>query len=128
MITEYKILSELEGQRCPKCHVEMQVMDVIPLMPITGLDEDEFVYTCPHCDGEVKVILERARPDQPEAARGVRDLERNSPMGPPCPQCGDKQVAATWSEHVNERRIRYVWTCDACEYEFETTVQLRRCA
>ncbi len=43
----------------------------------------------------------------------------------PCAQCGEPQVAPTWSEHVSERRVRHVWQCDACRYEYETTVYLR---
>jgi ribosomal protein L37AE/L43A len=31
-------------------------------------------------------------------------------------------IAAQWSEHVNERRIRNFWFCDECGYEFETEV------
>ena len=29
-----------------------------------------------------------------------------------------------WSEHVSERCVRHVWSCDACNYEFETSVYL----
>ncbi len=37
-----------------------------------------------------------------------------------CAQCGAQIVAAVWSEHVNERCVRNVWSCEACGYEFET--------
>jgi ribosomal protein L37AE/L43A len=30
-----------------------------------------------------------------------------------------------WSELVDERRMRHLWTCDACGYQFETTVRFR---
>jgi hypothetical protein len=43
----------------------------------------------------------------------------------PCAQCGAAIVAPTWSEHVNECRIRRFWECEACGYEFETIVYLR---
>ncbi len=43
----------------------------------------------------------------------------------PCAQCGAPLIAATWSEHLSKRCIRYVWECDACGYEFETAVYLR---
>jgi hypothetical protein len=43
----------------------------------------------------------------------------------PCAQCGDALIAPEWSEHVNERCIRHVWSCEACGYEFETAVYLR---
>jgi len=43
----------------------------------------------------------------------------------PCAQCGDALVAPEWSEHVNERCVRHLWSCDACGYEFETAIYLR---
>ena len=30
--------------------------------------------------------------------------------------------APEWSETVNENRVKHVWSCDACGYNFETTV------
>jgi hypothetical protein len=27
-----------------------------------------------------------------------------------------------WSEHLSERRVRHLWSCDACGYRFETVV------
>lgn len=48
-----------------------------------------------------------------------RPLVRNT-----CAQCGESLIAASWSEHLSERRIRHVWECDSCGYEFETTVYL----
>ena len=39
-----------------------------------------------------------------------------------CPQCSVRLFAPDWSEHVNERCVRHTWTCDACGYEFETSV------
>jgi ribosomal protein L37AE/L43A len=41
-----------------------------------------------------------------------------------CAQCGDPLVAPEWSEHVNERCVRHLWSCEACGYEFETAVYL----
>jgi ribosomal protein L37AE/L43A len=43
----------------------------------------------------------------------------------PCAQCGDALVAPEWSEHVSERCVRHVWSCEACGYEFETAIYLR---
>lgn len=40
----------------------------------------------------------------------------------PCAQCGARLIAPVWSEFVDERRVRHLWTCDECEYEFETLV------
>jgi hypothetical protein len=33
-------------------------------------------------------------------------------------------MAPDWSEHVNERCVRHLWTCESCGYHFETTVFL----
>jgi len=41
-----------------------------------------------------------------------------------CAQCGASIIAALWSEHIDERRIRNSWSCDECGYEFETEVYL----
>lgn len=41
-----------------------------------------------------------------------------------CKQCGERLLAPTWSEHVNERCVRHVWQCDACGYGFESQVYL----
>jgi ribosomal protein L37AE/L43A len=38
-----------------------------------------------------------------------------------CAQCGAAIIASSWSEHVNDRCVRNVWSCDACGYEFETS-------
>jgi ribosomal protein L37AE/L43A len=42
----------------------------------------------------------------------------------PCAQCGEMLLAPEWSEHVNERCVRHLWTCESCGYQFETTVYL----
>jgi ribosomal protein L37AE/L43A len=39
-----------------------------------------------------------------------------------CAQCGEILFMPEWSEHVDERRVRHLWRCDACGYGFETTV------
>jgi len=39
-----------------------------------------------------------------------------------CPQCSEWLLAPTWSEYLNERCVRHTWSCDACSYQFETTV------
>jgi ribosomal protein L37AE/L43A len=33
-------------------------------------------------------------------------------------------IAAQWSEHIDERRVRNFWSCDECGYELETEVYL----
>jgi hypothetical protein len=40
----------------------------------------------------------------------------------PCGQCGHSLFMPEWSEHVDERRVRHLWQCDACDYAFETIV------
>ena len=37
-----------------------------------------------------------------------------------CAQCGETIYMAAWSEHVDERRVRHLWECEACGYAFET--------
>jgi Zn ribbon nucleic-acid-binding protein len=39
-----------------------------------------------------------------------------------CAQCGEPIHVAAWSEHVDDRRVRHVWECEACGYAFETLV------
>ena len=45
-----------------------------------------------------------------------------SRLAAPCAQCGDTLIAPEWSETVDDRRIRHLWSCEACGYEFETEV------
>ena len=52
-------------------------------------------------------------------------LESNRWQLLPCAQCGDPLVAPQWSEHVSERCVRHLWSCEACGYEFETSIYLR---
>jgi hypothetical protein len=40
----------------------------------------------------------------------------------PCAQCGDTLFAPEWSEYIDDRRIRHLWSCDSCDYRFETLV------
>jgi ribosomal protein L37AE/L43A len=39
-----------------------------------------------------------------------------------CAQCDSSLVVPEWSERVSERCVRYLWSCDACGYGFETSV------
>ena len=39
-----------------------------------------------------------------------------------CAQCGESLFMPEWSEHVDERRVRHLWQCDACDYTFEAVV------
>lgn len=40
----------------------------------------------------------------------------------PCAQCGVTIPAPEWSEPFDPCRVRHLWTCNFCGYEFETTV------
>jgi len=42
----------------------------------------------------------------------------------PCADCGDVLIAPEWSEHVSERYIRHLWSCEACGHDFETAFTL----
>lgn len=55
----------------------------------------------------------------PDATAGARFVRTYA-----CPQCGDRIVSPAWSEHVSERCVRHYWCCDACNYEFETSIYL----
>ena len=37
-------------------------------------------------------------------------------------QCGATIIAPEWSEHRSDRCVRNVWSCEACGYQFESTV------
>jgi ribosomal protein L37AE/L43A len=39
-----------------------------------------------------------------------------------CAQCGSLIIAPEWSEHLSERCVRHVWSCEMCGYQFESTV------
>ena len=53
-----------------------------------------------------------------------RNVNAISPSRPlvPCAQCGETLFAPQWSEYLDDRRIRHLWSCDACDYRFETLV------
>jgi ribosomal protein L37AE/L43A len=39
-----------------------------------------------------------------------------------CAQCGAEMIAPRWSEHLSDRCVRNVWSCEACGYQFEDLV------
>jgi ribosomal protein L37AE/L43A len=41
-----------------------------------------------------------------------------------CAQCGAAIVAPHWSECLSDHRVRNVWSCEDCGYEFEHTIYL----
>jgi hypothetical protein len=56
-----------------------------------------------------------------ELSRNVGAVPRSRPVLP-CAQCGETLFAPEWSEYVDERRIRHLWECEFCGYQFETLV------
>ena len=44
--------------------------------------------------------------------------------GNDCAQCGADIIAPEWSEHLSDRRVRNVWSCTDCGYQFEDVVYL----
>jgi hypothetical protein len=50
----------------------------------------------------------------------------NSLFGNQCVQCSTDIIAPEWSEHLSDQCVRHVWSCDACGYQFENTVQLSK--
>lgn len=37
-----------------------------------------------------------------------------------CAQCGQQIFAPDWSEYLDDRKVRHLWACEACDYQFET--------
>jgi hypothetical protein len=40
-----------------------------------------------------------------------------------CAQCGERLFLPEWSEDIGERRTWYLWQCERCGCNFETTVR-----
>ena len=55
-------------------------------------------------------------------SRSVRPFIQSKPVVP-CAQCGDTLFAPEWSEYLDDRNIRHLWSCDDCGYRFETLVR-----
>jgi len=39
-----------------------------------------------------------------------------------CAQCQDTIFMPEWSEYLDDRRVRHLWQCESCGYQFETLV------
>jgi ribosomal protein L37AE/L43A len=39
-----------------------------------------------------------------------------------CAQCGAALIAPIWAEHLDERHVKNLWSCEACGYQFDTSV------
>ena len=59
-----------------------------------------------------------------QAAMRVAGSQPRRLAVPTCPQCDNVLFAATASEHVSEKHVRHVWSCDNCGHEFSTSVKL----
>ena len=40
----------------------------------------------------------------------------------PCAQCGTTLFAPAWSEYLDDHRVRHLWSCRTCGYQFEALV------
>jgi hypothetical protein len=40
-----------------------------------------------------------------------------------CAQCGEPLFVPEWSESLDSRRVRHLWHCEQCGYNFETTIR-----
>jgi ribosomal protein L37AE/L43A len=45
-----------------------------------------------------------------------------------CAQCGADIIAPEWAGHLSDDCVRNVWSCEACEYQFEDKVYLSHAA
>jgi len=41
-----------------------------------------------------------------------------------CPKCGELLNAPDYSEFLKQNNVRHTWTCNKCDYVFETLVWL----
>lgn len=44
---------------------------------------------------------------------------------PACPRCGDRLVAPSMAAFAGEGRIWHTWSCESCDHEFLTCVDVR---
>ena len=54
-------------------------------------------------------------------ARRTTKFRRPRPMTE-CAQCGEPLYVPEWSEYLDATRLRHLWQCESCGYNFETTV------
>ena len=43
---------------------------------------------------------------------------------PSCPKCGELLMAPECSEYLSGYDIRHTWSCDGCDFQFETLIDL----
>jgi len=56
-----------------------------------------------------------------QRSQTVHSFHLSRPIAP-CAQCGEALFAPEWSEYFDDHRIRHFWSCDRCDYQFETMV------
>ena len=39
-----------------------------------------------------------------------------------CAQCDAALIAPIWAEHLDDRHVRNLWSCETCGYQFESVV------
>lgn len=44
------------------------------------------------------------------------------PLANQCAQCGQPIFMPEWSEYLQDHRVRHLWSCEGCDYKFETLV------
>jgi uncharacterized protein with PIN domain len=74
---------------------------------------------CVAAGGETKKICEEAVMTIETVNTAATERPRQFAR---CAQCGSTLVVPEWSERLGERCVRYLWSCDACGYGFETSV------
>ena len=47
---------------------------------------------------------------------------------PSCPKCGELLMAPEFSECLEDNNVRHFWSCDGCEYPFETLISFNAAA
>jgi len=43
-----------------------------------------------------------------------------------CAQCGAHLFAPDWSEYLEDHRVRHLWICEDCNYQFETVISFAK--
>src|SRR6266496_4094254 len=88
------------------------------------LDSVKQIWSMPQKPGTLFIGRGGTREVSPMRLSTAMPIETRPRYFTPCAQCGDALLAPEWSEHVNERCVRHLWTCETCGYQFETTVYL----
>jgi transcription elongation factor Elf1 len=63
----------------------------------------------------VEEVMELRANRPADLARSRRTLQ--------CAQCGEQLFVPEWSEYLDARRVRHLWHCEQCGYDFETTIR-----